>query len=198
MCGRQPSNTGAGPGKAGPVVASLDDAPALVSGALAGRTGTVWIGLDGLGGAGKSTLAARIAAVLPGAVVVPVDDFAHPDVATWQRDRFLAEVVAPLVAGRPARYRAADLVTGRLGPETEVPAGVAVVVEGVSATDVRLGVPWDLTLWLDTPEPVRRRRIAERDPPELQERWRADWWPQEEAYVQAQRPAERADIIVRP
>ena len=118
-----------------------------------------------------------------------MDSFAHPDVPTWQRERFVAEVVRPLLAGRPARYRPADLVTGRLGAETEVPAGVPVVVEGVSATDVRLGVPWDLTLWLDVPEAVRRRRIAERDPAELQERWRSDWWPQEEAYVRAQRPA---------
>lgn len=176
---------------------SVDEVPALVRSRLAGRTGTLWIGLDGLGASGKSTLAGRIAAVLPGTVVVPVDDFAHPDVPTWQRERFVADVLDPLLAGRHARYRPADLVTGALGAAVEIPVGVPVVVEGVSATDVRLGVPWDLTLWLDVPEPVRRRRIAQRDSPELLERWRTDWWPQEEAYVAAQRPSERADLIVR-
>jgi len=172
-------------------------APEVVRAALAGRTGTRWVGVDGLGASGKTTLAARLLAVLPGAVVVHVDDFAAPEVPTWQRDRFVAEVLAPLRAGRPGRYRPADLVTGALGEPVEVPVGVPVVVEGVSATDVRLGVPWDLTLWLDVPEAERRRRVLRRDPPALLERWRTDWWPQEEAYVAAQRPAERADLVVR-
>lgn len=177
---------------------SLQQAPSWVRRRLAGTGGTTWVGVDGLGASGKSTLAGQIAAGLARAVVVPVDDFAHPDVPTWQRDRFVAEVLTPLLAGRPGRYRPADLVTGALGPVREVPVGVPVVVEGVSATDVRLEVPWDVTLWLEVPEPVRRRRIAERDPAELLERWRTDWWPQERAYVLAQRPAERVDAVVVP
>jgi len=177
--------------------ASPARAPEVVRAALAGLTGTRWVGVDGLGASGKTTLAARLLAVLPGAVVVHVDDFAAPDVPTWQRDRFVAEVLAPLQAGRPGRYRPADLVTGELGAEVEVPVGVPVVVEGVSATDVRLGVPWDLTLWLEVPEAERRRRVLARDPAALLERWRTDWWPQEEAYVAAQAPAERADLVVR-
>jgi len=164
--------------------------------ALAGRPGTRWVGIDGLGAAGKTTLAARLARALPGAVVVHVDDFAHPEVPTWQRDRFVAEVLRPLLAGRAARYRPADLVTGALGPAVVVPPGVPLVVEGVSSTDVRLGVPWDLTIWLEVPQAERRRRIEARDRPELLERWRSDWWPQEEAYVRAQHPAERADLVV--
>jgi len=170
--------------------------PRRVQEALAGRPGTRWVGVDGLGAAGKTTLAARLVKALPGAVVVHVDDFAHPEVPTWQRDRFVAEVLRPLLAGRAARYRPADLVTGALGPAVVVPTGVPLVVEGVSSTDVRLGVPWDLTIWLEVPQAERRRRIEARDPPELLERWRSDWWPQEEAYVRAQRPAERADLVV--
>ncbi|WP_375423756.1 hypothetical protein [uncultured Friedmanniella sp.] len=182
---------------------SSGEAPSWVRGRLAGPTGTIpprtcWIGIDGLGASGKSTLAARVAAGLAGAVVVPVDDFAHPDVPTWQRDRFVAEVLAPLLAGWPGRYRPADLLTGALGEPVEVPTSVPVVVEGVSATDVRLGVPWDLTLWLEVPEAERRRRIAERDRAELLARWHTDWWPQEEAYVAAQRPAARVSAVVLP
>jgi hypothetical protein len=47
------------------------------------------------------------------------------------------------------------------------------------------------------PAAERRRRIHARDPPELLARWRSDWWPQEEAYVRSQRPAERVDLVVR-
>ena len=70
-------------------------------------------------------------------------------------------------------------------------------MEGVSTTDVRLPVPWDLTVWVDAPAELRRQRITERDPPELLRRWRTDWWPSEEEYVAAQDPRSRADAVVR-
>ena len=78
-----------------------------------------------------------------------------------------------------------------------MPLGGPVVVEGVSATDVRLGVPWDVTLWVDVPRPSGERRIrARRDGPELLDRWLTDWMPSEEAYAAAQRPRERVDAVV--
>ncbi len=172
------------------------DVPAWVRARLAGPPGTRWVGVDGFGAAGKTTLALAIAAAVPGSVVVPVDDFARPDLTTWERDRFVAEVLGPLRAGRPGRYRPADLLTGELGGWRAVPAGVPVVVEGVSATDSRLGVPWDLTIWLEVPDAVRRRRITARDSPELLERWRTDWWPAEQAYAVDQQPRDRVDAIV--
>ena len=42
--------------------------------------GTSWVGVDGKGASGKTTLAAQIAAALPGSVIVHIDDFARPDV----------------------------------------------------------------------------------------------------------------------
>jgi hypothetical protein len=68
----------------------------------------------------------------------------------------------------------------------------------VSSTDVRLPVPWDLRLWVDAAEDVRRTRIADRDPPELLARWAADWWPSEQEYVRTQDPRARADAVVGP
>ena len=48
-------------------------APGLVRDRLSGRPGTRWVGIDGFGAAGKSTLAHEIAAELPGSVVIAVD-----------------------------------------------------------------------------------------------------------------------------
>ena len=70
------------------------------------------------------------------------------------------------------------------------------IVEGVSSTDVRVPVPWDLTLWVEASPEVRWQRILDRDEPELLERWRTDWLPNEEAYAAEQRPWERVDAIV--
>lgn len=173
------------------------DVPGWVRGRLAGRTGTRWVGIDGLGAAGKTTLAATVARALPGSVVVPVDDFARAGLRGWNRELFAREVLEPMRAGRPGRYQRWDLVAEAGREWVEVPSGAVVVVEGVSATDVRVPVPWDATLWLDVPAAERERRIRLRDTDRgLLERWRTDWWPNEQAYAAEQRPWERVDAVV--
>ena len=173
-----------------------DQAPAWVANRLAAGSGTRWVGLDGLGAAGKTTLAHEIAGALPGAVVVSVDDFARPGFATWHHSLFVRSLVIPLRAGRAGHYQRWDLVADVPLEWVEVPTGRIVVVEGVSATDDRLPVPWDLTLWLDAPEFLRRSRIVARDPPALLHRWTHDWWPEEQAYVACQHPQSRVDAII--
>ena len=171
-------------------------APGWVAERLSGGSGTRWVGVDGLGAAGKTTLAAAIAAALPGAVVVSVDDFARPGVPTWDHERFRRDVLGPILRGRPGAYRRWDLVRERVGARVAVPVGVPIVVEGVSATDRAVGVPWAVQLWVEASEEVRRARIDRRDPPELKDRWEQHWWPQEQAYLTRQRPDERADAVV--
>ena len=172
------------------------EAPAWVRARLAGLDGTRWVGVDGLGAAGKTTLAGRIAAALSGAVVVGVDDFARADRPDWDRDLFTTAVVEPLLAGRAARYQRWDLLTDRGLDHVSVPPGRPVVVEGVSSTDERLPVPWDVVLWVAAAEDVRRARIAARDDPALLVRWEREWWPSEQAYAAAQQPWRRADAVV--
>lgn len=173
-------------------------APAFVRERLAGLDGTRWVGIDGKGAAGKTTLAAAVAAVLPGAVVVHVDDFARPRVETWERDRFVEQVLVPLLGGRPARYERWDWGRDASAGWDEVAVGVPVVVEGVSSTDVRLGVPWDVTLWLDLPAEVRLRRALERDGEGMRAQWVERWMPAEDAYEATQRPQDRVDAVVDP
>ena len=172
----------------------LDPVAAVVA-ALDGRHGTRWVGVDGKGATGKTTLAARIAAALPGSVV---DDFARPDVRGWERDRFVRQVLQPLLAGRPGRYQRWDF-DRNVGAEWHtVPVGLPVVVEGVSATDVRLGVPWDFTIWVEVPYEIRLVRAMQRDGPGRMDRWLTDWMPSEDAYEEAQRPQDRVDLVYRP
>jgi uridine kinase len=178
------------------VVVSPDEAVTAVRCALGDRDGTRWIGIDGFGASGKTTLADRIAAVLSRAVVVHVDDFARPDVRGWERARFSSQVLQPLLAGRPARYQRWDWNSNAGAEWHVVPVGVPVVVEGVSSTDVRIGVPWDVTVWVDVPYDVRLARARERDGPDMLDRWLTDWMPSEEAYAREQRPQDRVDLIV--
>ena len=175
---------------------AVPEAPSFVRARLAGLTGTRWVGIDGKGASGKSTLATAVAAVLPEAVVVHVDDFARRSVPTWERDRFVAQVLVPLQAGRPARYERWDWDRDVGAGWSQVPVGVPVVVEGVSSTDVRLGVPWDVTLWVDVAYEVRLARALARDGEAMREQWVERWMPEEDAYEAAQRPQDRVDAVV--
>jgi uridine kinase len=174
------------------------DPVAAVRAALAGRAGTRWVGIDGKGASGKTTLAEQVAAALPSAVVVHNDDFARPGLTGWDRDRFVRQVLEPLLAGRPGRYQRWDFGTDTGAEWHIVPAGVPVIVEGVSVTDVRLPVPWDFTIWIEVPTAVRRARVAARDGDALHDRWLTDWIPSEDAYAAEQRPQDRVDLVYRP
>jgi uridine kinase len=158
---------------------------------------TVWVGIDGFGGAGKSSLADDIATAVVRASVVRVDDFWGPSIPEWDWTRFDRQVLRPLLAGRAARYQVWDWDADVGAEWREIPVGRVVVVEGVSSTRSELAIPWDLTIWVDAPREVRLQRALERDGPALMSRWLDDWIPSEEAYAARERPAERVDLIVR-
>jgi uridine kinase len=157
---------------------------------------TVFIGVDGFGGSGKSSLADAIAAAVARVVVVRVDDFWGPSISEWDWARFRAQVLEPLLADRPARYQIWNWVDDVGGEWVDLSPGRVVVVEGVSATRAEAGVPWDLTVWVEAPRDVRLDRALERDGPALLHRWLDDWMPSEEAYAARERPQERVDLLV--
>lgn len=173
-----------------------DDAPEWIAARLDGLGGTRWVGIDGWGASGKTTLAGRLAALLPGATLIHLDDFARPGVSTWERDRFAEQVVAPLLAGRTGHYQRWDWPTDSGAEWHAVEPGGVIVCEGVSSTDTRLPVPWDVTCWVEAPYAVRIARAVERDGAGMLTTWLTDWIPHEEAYVRAQRPQDRVDAIV--
>jgi uridine kinase len=157
---------------------------------------TVFIGVDGRAGSGKTTLAGLIAAALPGGVVVHVDDLTGPLVPEWDWPRMQEHVVDPLLAGRPARYQRWEWNRDEPAEWHDVPVGVPVVIEGVSSTRSELTVPWALRIWVDAPRDVRLRRAVERDGAALLQHWTDVWMPSEEAYIARDRPQERADLVV--
>ncbi len=117
------------------------------------------VAVDGPSGGGKSTFAGLLGAAL-GAPVVHADDFPVPwdgDPAAWLPP--LAErVLAPLSAGRTARFRRYDWRIGAYAEEVEVPPAPVAVVEGVGAA----GTPAGFLIWVDAPYAVRRRRAEDR------------------------------------
>ena len=70
-----------------------------------------------------------------------------------------------------------------------MPPGVPVVVEGVSSTDVRLAVPWDVQVWVEAGREVRLARALARDGASMMEQWLTDWMPSEERYAAGAAPS---------
>ncbi|TML41773.1 MAG: uridine kinase [Actinobacteria bacterium] len=160
------------------------------------RQGTLLIAVDGLGGAGKTTLARKIAAEVGDVTVVCLDDFARPTALGWEQDRFVEQVLQPVLNGRPGRYQRWDWDADAPAEWHEVPTNGVLVVEGVSSTRREIGHPWDLTIWVSAPFAVRLRRGVERDGEPMRSVWTGRWMPEEDAYLMQQRPDERADLIV--
>ena len=158
-----------------------------------GRTRLVAI--DGWGGAGKTTLARRLADELA-ATVVRSDDFSRPGAPQWDWPRFASQVLVPLSEGRKARYQRYDWDEDRLAEWHEIDPGGLVIAEGVSISRRELGDPWGLKIWVDCPFQVRLARIAHRDGVPADAGWVKEWVAEEEAYVRDQLPHERADYVV--
>jgi uridine kinase len=167
------------------------------------------IALDGPGGSGKTTLAAAVAGRLDGAVVVHGDDFYRPMPVPdreqldaeqgyhcyfdWQRLR--DEVLTPLRAGRPARYRSFDWATGELGDSHEIGPGPTVIVEGVYAARPELAPYYDLTAFVDTPREICLRRVRARGQDSAE--WIARWRAAEDFYLRTTNPPSRLQVVVR-
>jgi Mg-chelatase subunit ChlI len=63
------------------------------------------VGIDGCGGAGKSTLAKALCQLLPHCQVIHTDDFASWEEPIEWWERMQGQVLLPLREGRQARYQ---------------------------------------------------------------------------------------------
>ncbi|MEV4481444.1 uridine kinase family protein [Micromonospora coxensis] len=161
------------------------------------------IGVDGPAGAGKSTLAARLAAAAH-APIVEIDDFISWDDPTGERwwPRFDAQVLQPLLRGEDAHFQERDWTDWRgdsLGGWKTVPHHDIVVVEGVTCTRRCTVGRLAFAVFVEAPEDVRLRRGLARDHGQsydVEALWRA-WMVKEQEFFAADGTRERADLIVQ-
>ncbi len=151
------------------------------------------VAVDGLGGAGKSSLADWLSRALD-APVVHTNDFASWENPVDWWPALIEDVLEPLAAGRAATYRP----TSWGGPEKEQvviePAGV-VLLEGVSASREAFRPYLAYAIWIETPRDLRLRRGLQRDGEAARDDWER-WMAEEDSYVERERPADHADFVL--
>ena len=153
------------------------------------------VGVDGCGGSGKTTFAARLSAAGGGWPVVHTDDFASHDVPLEWWPRMLAQVIEPLSRNESATFRPYDWVRRQLGPPTHVDPADVVIIEGVGATREAWRARLTMSIWIDAPRQVRLARGIERDGEQLREFW-LQWMDEEDRYVAEEDPRSHADLVV--
>jgi hypothetical protein len=156
------------------------------------------LAVDGRSSGGKTTLADRLAAVVPGAVVVHTDDVAWWHAAFDWVNLLVDGVLAPVRRGAAVSYRPPKWdERGRAGA-IEVPTGASlVIIEGVGAGRRELTELLDGVVWVQTDPEVTARRDAVRVAAgETTPSNCAAWMAEEGPFVAAQRAWERAFVTV--
>ncbi|GAA1657068.1 uridine kinase family protein [Actinoplanes couchii] len=161
------------------------------------------VAVDGRGAAGKSTFAERLRAALGDATVVHTDDVA------WWHSRFgwaepmIDGILTPYRQGRDVRFQPPGWAPrGRTG-HLEVPASTrTVIIEGVGASRRELVPFLDVSIWIQSDYAQAEERGLRRDMDrngfdlaEAQRQWQ-EWEAEEVPFLEADRPWERADVIV--
>ncbi|PEM28781.1 uridine kinase family protein [Bacillus wiedmannii] len=167
------------------------------------------IGIDGCGGAGKSTLANKIKSKFSTVTIVHMDDFYLPSSqiinehptnksigADFDWKRLLQEVLDPISNGIEGCYKRYDWETDSLAETHTVPAIGIVIIEGVYATRQELAEMYDLKIWVNCPRETRIKRGIARDGETARDMWENNWMVAEDMYVESHKPHEFADFII--
>src|SRR5699024_1944228 len=169
---------------------------------------TFLLGIDGCGGAGKSTLAQAFKEVDANNVtVIHMDDFYKPSMlrepekkeeigGNWDCERVRKQILLPLSKNQNTKYQRYDWNRDEIAEWHDVSAGGLVVIEGCYSLINNLNEFYDFKIWVDSPRDLRLSRGIERDGEGNRHLWEDLWMTAEEQYIREQQPLKTVDLIV--
>lgn len=158
------------------------------------------LGIDGRSSAGKSTLSGRVAATIPGSVVVHTDDVAWNQARFEWADLLVEFVLRPIRLREPVTFRPPAWDKHGRDGLIEVRRGCSLlVVEGVGVTRASLRPFLDGLLWVETdPALAERRDLARVGTPGGAASASAvrEWMTEEHPFLAREQPWRFAEQIV--
>ena len=183
---------------------------------------TLLVGIDGLGGAGKSTVADEVSRLLEAeginTEVFHVDDFIHPKAVRynddypqweqyyylqWRYDYFLSAVVKPLRESMevpPVELYDKDN-DSYITDMRSITNGSIVITEGIFLQREELKGAFDYMIYVDVSEKERLSRVLLRDgyigdETDIRRKYEERYFPAERFYAEKYRPTENADLVI--
>jgi uridine kinase len=200
----------------------MADLHASLAGEVASRGhAIVRVGVDGVSGAGKTSLADELAIMLQHAgrtvIRASADDFHYPKaqryrlgrdspdghyLESYDYDTMKRELLDPLGVGGSRRYRTVvfDCALDRpvTSPQYFAPDGAILIFDGLFLNRDELRDYWDVSIFLDVPFEIATKRCAQRDGVVADYRHPSNrrYIQGETRYLQECRPQDRASIVI--
>lgn len=151
--------------------------------------------VDGPAGSGKTTVAAALAEVVPGAQVVHCDELLEG----WRGLPGLAATVeallTPLASGEQSGWRRWDWHADGWAETRPVVPGGLLVLEGVGCWSAAIAPLVGVLVWVEAGSQLRLARGIERDGEQMRAHWE-QWRRDEDALFARLRTRDHADLVV--
>ena len=183
---------------------------------------TLLAGIDGLGGAGKSTVSDEVSRLIEAdginTEVFHIDDFIHPKAVRyndeypqweqyyylqWRYDYFLSAVAKPVRESRevPPIELYDKENDSYITDMRSIPKGSIVITEGVFLQRDELKGAFDFMIYVDAAEEERLSRVLRRDgyigdEADIRRKYNERYFPAEHFYAEKYRPVENADLVI--
>ena len=149
--------------------------------------------IDGLAGAGKTTLALGLAAITR-TQVVHADELLEGWSGLPGLGATLDTVLRPLAAGASSEWTRWDWHASAWAESHPLSPGGLLVVEGVGSAPARIDDLVTTLVWVEAPRQERLRRGIARDGEQMRPQW--EQWLDDEAALHArERTRDRADLV---
>ncbi len=184
---------------------------------------TLIIGIDGLGGAGKTTIVNSLKLELSNksynSLILHIDDFIHPKSIRyieskeewycyyniqWRYDYLIKEIFMPIKEGieidKEIEIYNMDNDAYTLEQIT-IPQGSILLLEGIFLQRKEIRKYFDYIIYLDTPKEVRLNRVIDRDKyignsEDIKSKYERRYFPAEDKYVEEYCPMGNADLVL--
>ncbi len=156
------------------------------------------IGIDGRGGAGKSTLVERLQSMVPGSGVVHTDDIAWNHAFFDWGALMIENILRPLHRGEAVDFRPQAWIEHDRPGAIRVPAGLDVVwIEGTGIIREEFSAWIDASIWIQGDLDEQERRLDARDGNSpAQQQHIAEWLAEELPLLLRERPWQKSTMIV--